>query len=81
MKAAIKDLFALTVLEDAVPRTSSMTKSCALPWISFLLFGCGKDSLDPKKVMEDSRRTTAETEKMIEKIKKSQAEIEAKMKK
>ena len=58
-----------------------MVERIAIPLLFLLLIGCSEKTQDAQEVVEKSKQTIKYAEKVLDDVKKSQAEIEAKMKK
>ncbi len=58
-----------------------MIERIIIPLLFLLLIGCSEKTQDAQEVIEGSKRTIKNAEEVLNDVKKSQAEIEAKMKK
>ena len=58
-----------------------MIERITIPLLFLLLIGCSEKTQEAQEVIEGSKRTIKNAEKVLNDVKKSQAEIEAKMKK
>ena len=58
-----------------------MVERIAIPLLFLLLIGCSEKTQDAQEVIEKSKQTIKNAEQVLDDVKKSQAEIEAKMKK
>ncbi len=58
-----------------------MIERIIIPLLFLLLIGCSEKTQEAQEVIEGSKRTIKNAEKVLNDVKKSQAEIEAKMKK
>jgi len=58
-----------------------MIERITIPLLFLLLIGCSEKTQEAQEVIEGSKRTIKNAEEVLNDVKKSQAEIEAKMKK
>jgi hypothetical protein len=58
-----------------------MVERLAIPLLFLLLIGCSEKTQDALEVIEKSKKTIKNAQQVLDDVKKSQAEIEAKMKK
>lgn len=58
-----------------------MVERVAIPLLFLLLIGCSEKTHDAQEVIEKNKRTIQNAEDVLKDVKKSQAGIEAKMKK
>ena len=58
-----------------------MVERIAIPLLFLLLIGCSEKTQDAQEVIEKSKKTIKNAQQVLDDVKKSQAEIEAKMKK
>jgi len=58
-----------------------MVERIAIPLLFLLLIGCSEKTQDALEVIEKSKKTIKNAQQVLDDVKKSQAEIEAKMKK
>jgi uncharacterized protein YcfL len=58
-----------------------MIERITIPLLFLLLIGCSEKTQEAQEVIEGSKRTIQNAEEVINNVKRSQAEIEAKMKK
>lgn len=58
-----------------------MIERITIPLLFLLLIGCSEKTQEGQEVIEGSKRTIKNAEEVLNDVKKSQAEIEAKMKK
>jgi hypothetical protein len=58
-----------------------MIERIIIPLLFLLLIGCSEKTQEAQEVIEGSKRTIQNAEEVINNVKRSQAEIEAKMKK
>ncbi len=57
-----------------------MIERITIPLLFLLLIGCSEKTQDAQEVIEGSKRTIQNAEEVFNNVKKSQAEIEARMK-
>ena len=58
-----------------------MIERIIIPLLFLLLIGCSEKTQEAQEVIEGSKRTIKNAEEVLNDVKRSQAEIEAKMKK